>query len=255
MSTAKNAKKKKSNRGEDQSFSATYCFKKGDTGHVLGIDFTKNDEQRELIRLMNDNSTPVIFCTGLAGTGKTFATIVAALDLVKIQKKYSKIFYIREPLEVGRSLGYLKGDLDDKYSVYLGGLEDNLENIHIMTGLNKNDMRSAFECIPPQFTRGRSFPINSLIICDESQNFSLDTIQTLSTRIGNYSKIIFLGSVNQIDIRGKDREHNDFIEAMHIFEGIEPPIYAHVELQKSERSEYCRVIDEAFQQYKNENNL
>ena len=155
-------------------------------------------------------------------------------------------------MEVGRSLGYLKGDLEDKYSVYLGGLEDNLENIHILTGLNKNDMGSIFECIPPQFTRGRSFPVNSIIICDEAQNFSLDTIQTLATRIGDYSKIIFLGSVNQIDIRGKNSEDNDFKIAMKIFDSIEPKISANVELIKSERSAYCRIIDEAFLKYKNE---
>lgn len=78
---------------------------------ILGIDFSKNKEQKELIRLMNQNSLPYIFCFGDAGTGKTFTALAAAIDLVKIRKKYSKIFYIREPLEVGRSLGFMPGDL------------------------------------------------------------------------------------------------------------------------------------------------
>ena len=73
-------------------------------GRILGIDFSKNQEQRELIRLMNDRYTPVIYCFGNAGTGKTFTAVAAAIDLVKIQKKYTKVFYIREPLEVGKSL-------------------------------------------------------------------------------------------------------------------------------------------------------
>jgi len=54
--------------------------------------------------------------------GKTFTTLAAAIDLVKIRKKYGKIFYIREPVEVGKSLGFLPGDLNDKYGIYLGGL-------------------------------------------------------------------------------------------------------------------------------------
>ena len=95
------SKKKSEKNYEQDSFSK---FKRNDTGHILGIDFTKNPEQRELIRLMNQNSIPVVYCFGNAGTGKTFTAIAAAIDLVKIQKRYSKIFYIREPLEVGKSL-------------------------------------------------------------------------------------------------------------------------------------------------------
>ena len=108
-------------------------------GRILGIDFSKNQEQRELIRLMNDRYTPVIYCFGNAGTGKTFTAVAAALDLVRMQKKYSKIFYIREPLEVGRSLGYVPGDADEKFSVYTGGLYDNLQSIHEFSRINEND--------------------------------------------------------------------------------------------------------------------
>ena len=217
-------------------------------GYVLGVDFTKNPEQRELIRLMNDNDTPYIFCFGDAGTGKTFTAIVATLDLIKVQKKYSKAYYIREPLEVGKSLGFLPGDLDEKYGPYLDGLYDNLDHIHIMTGLNTEDMKFCFECIPPQFTRGRSF-LDSILIIDEAQNLSLDTIRTLMTRLGNYCKMIFIGSTNQIDIKGATKEKNDFKLAYEITKEIDPPIVGFVELVKSERSEYCKIIDNAFAAY------
>ena len=106
---------------------------------------------------------------GDAGTGKTFTSLVAAIDLVKIQKKYSKIFYIREPIEVGRSLGYLPGSMDEKFSVYLDGMMDNLEVISDYSGLNVNDMANSIECIPPQYIRGRSIS-NSIVIVDEAQN-------------------------------------------------------------------------------------
>jgi len=216
---------------------------------ILGINFSDNPEQKELIRLMNQNDIPIIFCLGDAGTGKTFTAVAAAINLVRIQKKYSKIFYIREPLEVGKSLGFLPGDIDDKYGVYLDGLEDNIEHISKFSGISRNDMRECIECVPPQYTRGRSWE-NCIILVDECENLSLDTIQTLSTRIGKYCKMVFLGSMNQIDIRGKTKDSNDLILAMNIFDSIVPTISAKVKLIKSERSECCHIIDEAFSKYK-----
>lgn len=219
-------------------------------GVILGIDFTKNPEQRELIRVLNDNRTPIVACLGDAGTGKTFTAIAAAIDLVKIQHKYNKIFYIREPLEVGKSLGFLPGTLDDKFGVYCDGLYDNIEHISQYSGINPNDLKYNVVCVPPQYIRGRSFE-NTIIIVDECQNLSLETIHTISTRLGKYCKLVYLGSMNQIDIRGKTKDNNDFLTAIKIFESIEQPIFKKVELIKSERSEYCKIIDEAFTKYKN----
>lgn len=214
---------------------------------ILGISFEGNPEQRELIRLINQNNLPVIYCFGDAGTGKTFTTIAAAVDLVKVQKKYNKIFYIREPLEVGKSLGYLPGSVEEKFEVYCGGLLDNLEMISQMSGLNKNDMLSSIECLPPQYTRGRSFPPGSILIIDEAQNLGIDTIHTLLTRIGKFCKVILLGSCNQIDIKGATKENNDFLKSFEILQNIEEEeIVGSVTLIQSERSKYCRLIDQAF---------
>lgn len=232
-----------------EPFSYSMYKKSSNPNQVLGIDFSQNQEQKELIRLINENNKPVIFCFGKAGTGKTFTTVVAAIDLVKIKKKYSKIFYIREPLEVGRNLGFLPGTLDEKYGVYLDGLEDNLEHISTLSGLNKNDMRSCFECIPPQYTRGRSWE-DSIIIVDESQNLSIDTIHTLVTRLGKFCKIIFLGSLNQIDIKGTKKENTGFSISYNLLKDLE--MVGSVELLKSERSEYCALFDEIFTAYKEE---
>ena len=225
-----------------------YTPRSNNPNNVLGISFAHNPEQKELIRLMNQDSNPVIYCTGDAGTGKTFTAVVAALDLV-MQKKYSKIFYVREPLEVGKSLGFLPGDIGEKYGVYLDGLNDNLEHIcEFNTSLNVNNLKSMIECIPPQFVRGRSFE-RAILIVDEAQNLSLDTIHTLMTRIGKFCKIVFMGSMNQIDIRGRTAEDNDFMISYDIVKDLEG-IVSYVRLIKSERSEYCKVLDEAFSNYK-----
>lgn len=232
-----------------ESSYAQYTSDGHNKGRILGIDFTKNKEQRELIRLMNDNITPVVYCFGNAGTGKTFCAIAAAIDMVKIQKKYNRIFYVREPLEVGKSLGFLPGTLNEKYGVYLDGLYDNLEHIHDFSGINVNDMEALIECVPPQYTRGRSIE-NAVILIDEAQNLSLDTIQTLLTRMGRYCKVVLMGSMNQIDIRGKTKDDNDFKTSYEILNALPDKIVQSVELVKSERSEYCQIIDEAFQKYK-----
>lgn len=224
--------------------------KQNSTDNLFGISFKDNDEQRELIRLMDDNDHPIVFCFGDAGTGKTFTAIAAAMSLVKVQKKYNKIFYIREPIEVGgNSLGYLPGDLDDKYGVYLGGLYDNIEHISTLSGMNVNDMLSWIECEPPQFIRGRSFE-NSILIVDEAQNMNLDELQAICTRLGKYCKLVFLGSLKQIDNRKMSIGKNDFAIAYDILSNIKDDIVARVDLVISERSAYCKVIDEAFNQYR-----
>ena len=233
-----------------------YSYDGHNKGRILGIDFTKNPEQRELIRLMNDNATPVIYCFGNAGTGKTFTAVAAAIDLVKIQKKYNRVFYIREPLEVGKSLGFLPGDQDEKFSVFTGGLYDNLLSIHEFSGLNINDMSSVIECLPPQYTRGRSFSPGSILIIDEAQNLSLDSIQTLLTRVGKFSKVVLLGSFNQIDIKNKTKNNNDFLISYNILSEIVDENFklGEVTLVKSERSEFCAIIDDAITKYKENKN-
>lgn len=210
---------------------------------VLGIDFSDNEEQVELIRLIKQNNLPVVYCEGLAGTGKTFTALAASVSLVKIDHKYSKIFYIREPIEVGHSLGFIPGDVEDKYGVYLDGLRDNLEHISKFCGLKVGDMMSCIECVPPEFVRGRSFE-DAIIIADEAQNFTIDTIQTLMTRIGKYCKIVFLGSVNQIDVKGFTAESNDFMRSYDIVR--ETGLVGYVHLVKSERSSYSAMLDDAF---------
>lgn len=97
-------KKKQHNSTENEKIISFRDLQSNDTGNVLGINFARNAEQRELIRLMQANDLPCIFCFGKAGTGKTFTALTAAIDLVKVKKKYNKIYYIREPLEVGKSL-------------------------------------------------------------------------------------------------------------------------------------------------------
>lgn len=250
-----------------------------ESGYVLfGIDFRENPEQAELIRQINQDPKflPVVFCKGSAGTGKTFAALAAALSLVRgkgAKKKYKTIFYVREPVEIGHRLGYLKGTEEDKYGPYLGPLLDNYN--HLMEGIKddqQHPMRKPkgpigggrmddsiisspmYEKLPsdivplaPEFMRGRSFN-DSIIIVDEAQNMDLDELQTMVTRIGRNSKMVIIGSPNQIDVEGQDVEHNAFEIAYSILEPTK--LVSMVELTAPMRTSFVTDFDLRFVEYK-----
>lgn len=245
---------------------------------LFGIDFGSNPGQRELIREINEDCQrkPVVFCSGSAGTGKTFAALAAALSLVRgkgAKRKYKTIYYVREPVEIGHRLGYLKGTEEDKYAPYLGPLLDNYQ--HLMNSARKEGsipdkvrqpkrikqaledeemMAKPYQKLPsdivplaPEFMRGRSFE-DCIIIVDEAQNLTLDEMQTLVTRIGRFTKMVVLGSPNQIDIPGMDEEDNAFLISYKI---LEPTgLVGFVELTEPMRSSFVADFDVRFVEYK-----
>ncbi len=248
---------------------------------LFGIDFTQNPEQRELIRLINDDPerTPVVFCKGSAGTGKTFAALAGCLNLVRgkgSKKRYKNLFYVREPVEIGHRLGYLKGTAAEKYGPYIGPLMDNYEHLMASAGaedqltsyklLKKKGVKkdkdiddeiyesSYYEKLPsdiiplaPEFMRGRSFN-DCLIMLDEAQNMDLDELQTMVTRIGSMCKMVIIGSPNQIDVPGQTPEHNAFEIA---YEILKPTgLVGYVELSKPMRTSFVVDFDLRFLEYK-----
>ena len=214
-----------------------------------GISLKNNKEQVELARLISDNSTAIVICTGNAGTGKTFATLAAALQL-KLDKKYDKIAYARNPISCGAPMGYLPGDIDDKYDPFMGGLIDNLESIcrHSTMKPALNDLKSKVETVPIAFMRGRSFE-NTLLIVDEAQNLDLMTLKTILTRVGNYSKVILLGSMNQIDdVHQLKKDKCDFQKVIEKLQDL--PYVGYVELTQSMRSPICVELDNLLSEIK-----
>lgn len=212
---------------------------------VCGISTKGNQEQAELIRLICDRQHPIIFCTGKAGTGKNFATLAAALQLV-IDKKYGKVMYARNPVQCGENIGFLPGTAAEKLDPFMMSLKDNLIAIEQCgKTIKAADALQKIEILPIFSIRGRSID-NTVLIVDEAQNLDLTTLRTILTRMGKYAKIIMLGSFNQIDdVKQRKQEKCDFqktIEKLTEFNFV-----AHVELYQSMRSEYCTLIDEAFE--------
>ena len=209
---------------------------------TLGISLKNNKEQQELVRLMNENHKPIIFCTGNAGTGKTFAALAAALQL-KQNKKYKTIVYGRNPIPLGEDMGFLPGGLEDKYGPYMGPLYDNLEAIASLSNenLNPKDLAQRIEMIPIAFLRGRSFR-DTILIIDEAQNLDLTSLKAILTRVGDYSKVVLLGSMNQIDDpRQRKKDKCDFEKVMEAT--INLPYVGYINLTKSMRSDWCVELD------------
>ncbi|MDY6430009.1 MAG: PhoH family protein [Bacilli bacterium] len=245
---------------------------------LFGIDFSANPEQKELLRLMflDPKIMPVVYCKGDAGTGKTFTALAGALSMVRgrsAYRQYKEIYYVREPVEVGHRLGYLKGTAEEKYGPYLGALIDNyhhlMDNIKNSTSAldktlshpkrekragNEVVLQPSYEDLPfdivplaPEFIRGRSFE-DCVILVDEAQNLNIDEIQTLVTRIGPCTKMVIMGSPNQIDVSDQTFEHNDFMISYSLLESS--GLVGYVELIKSMRSSFVAEFDRRFVEYK-----
>lgn len=217
------------------------------SNRVNKISFDDNPEQQELVRLIQDKKTKVIFCTGNAGTGKTFATIYAAAQLVR-DKKYEKIIYSRNPVQLGEEMGFLPGDISEKFNPFMACLFDNLNNIERLGGPTTAEMKHYVEITPIAFLRGRSLE-QCILVVDEAQNLDLTALKAILTRVGQYCKVVLLGSLNQIDDKHQaKKERCDFVRVMECLEDFE--FVSSIKLIQSKRSDICALIDEKLGELK-----
>lgn len=159
----------------------------------------KTKKQQEFIDLID--SKEVILCKGSSGTGKTFVALAKALSLLG---SYYKQIYLVKSLTVvpEEELGHLKGSLEQKTDPYIMNFTWNIDKI-CGDGTAKSLIdKGIIKVLPIAFVRGISID-NSIVILDELQNLSFHTFKTLITRIGDRSKYIMMGDVEQIDRRNK----------------------------------------------------
>lgn len=157
-------------------------------------------KQKDFFEKIINPNTKLVFLNGVAGTSKTLISLYSALQLYNYDNNL-KIRYIRSVVEsADKSLGFLKGSLEQKFDPYLLPLYDKLDEL-----LNENekailDSKRVIECMPVNFLRGSDWK-NIIAIVDEAQNLSEKEIVTICTRLNNNSKIIFCGDNMQSDIR------------------------------------------------------
>lgn len=160
----------------------------------------KTSKQQEFIDLID--SKEVVICKGSSGTGKSYVALAQALSL--LGDYYKQIILVKSMTVVPEEeLGHLKGSLEAKLDPYIMSFTWNIDKI-CGEGSSKSLMeKGLINVLPIAFARGISID-NSIVIIDEVQNLSYHTFKTLITRIGDRSKYILLGDVEQIDRRSKE---------------------------------------------------
>lgn len=175
----------------------------------------KNDSQTKLIQSIKNND--ITICSGAAGSGKTYVAVGIALSLLrKSGSKIKKIYLTKSvtPLK-GEEIGYLRGDIKEKFDPYMVSFYINMEKIIGEEALKSLIEQDIIRPYPLAFISGATID-DAVIIGDELQNVSLDNAHRLITRIGTNSKLILLGDTKQIDLRNKRESSLDTL--LNIFE-------------------------------------
>ena len=207
----------------------------------------RNAEQSFALRALTDDAIKLVTLAGTAGTGKTLLALAAALEC---RQRYRQIMLARPVVPLSnRDLGFLPGDIADKLDPYMQPLYDNLTVIRHQCGDDTqaaqriNEMRESEKLMitPLAYIRGRSLQ-RMFFIVDEAQNLTPHEVKTIITRAGEGTKIVFTGDVAQIDQPYLDALSNGLSYLIHRMMG--QPIYAHVTLEKGERSELADLASE-----------
>ena len=159
----------------------------------------KNQKQQRLVNLIEDKE--VILATGVAGTGKTYVALATALSL--LGPIYKKVVLVKSVTTLpGEEIGFLKGGMEQKMEPFVMSYVWNIDKICGQGSALSLMNKKIVEVLPLAFIRGLSID-NSIVIIDEAQNIDAHTFKTMMTRIGEDSKYIFLGDVEQIDRKKK----------------------------------------------------
>jgi PhoH-like ATPase len=221
-------------------------FERVEKEYVYGIK-PRNAEQAFAISALMNEEIKLVTLQGVAGTGKTLLSLAAALEQ---KNKYNQIILARPIVPLSnRDIGYLPGDAGDKIGPYMEPLWDNLSYIKNQYGENEKKRKEIDKMLdekriiitPLAFIRGRSFS-NIMFIIDEAQNLTPHEVKTIITRAGENTKIIFTGDIYQIDTPYLDEQSNGLSYIIDRLKGH--PLFAHVTLQKGERSELANLANE-----------
>lgn len=206
----------------------------------------KNAEQAFAMHALLNPAVKLVTIQGVAGTGKTLLALACALA----QKNEFVQIYLARPIVPlnNKDIGYLPGDAKQKVQPYMEPLWDNLKLIQNQFKENSKDFQRIKEMVenekllvtPLAFIRGRSFS-NIIFIVDESQNLTPLEVKTIISRAGEGTKIVFTGDINQIDTPYLDTESNGLSFLIDRMKG--QPLYAHVALEKGERSALANLAN------------
>ena len=206
--------------------------------HVFGVE-SKNMRQAFALDLLMDPDVAAVSVMGMAGTGKTFLALAAALEQVLELGRYRRVSVYRPLVAVGRQeVGFLPGDLTDKLEPWMAAVHDNLYALFSHAEGSPRDAvdelfeRDVLEMAAVTYLRGRSIT-GELVIVDEAQNLELPTLKVILTRMGADSKVVFCGDLTQVD-NPYVSPFGGLAAMIEKFKGN--PLFGHVTLDRTVRS-------------------
>jgi len=182
----------------------------------IKYNVTLNEEQKLAKQLIIDNQ--IVIVTGRAGSGKSLVCAQAALDFL-MKKQCNHIYITRATIEVGGSLGFLPGDLEDKFNPYLEAFQENLEKCYDKLKIQELVKNKRVLAYPIQFIRGKT--VDDVLVVEEAQNLTKTEMLAILTRLGKTGKIIINGDNEQKDIKESYTGLSYAIELSKKIEGIE----------------------------------
>ncbi|MBO8176375.1 MAG: PhoH family protein [Bacillus sp. (in: Bacteria)] len=207
-----------------------------DPDHVWGIK-PRNVQQMMALELLLRDDIPLVTMIGKAGTGKTLLALAAGLMQTEDLNTYKKLLVARPIVPVGKDIGYLPGEKQEKLRPWMQPIYDNLEYLFntkkpgeldaILAGMGSIEVEAL------TYIRGRSIP-DQFIIIDEAQNLTKHEVKTILTRVGERSKIVLMGDPAQIDHPYLDEYNNGLTYVVEKFK--DQTVAGHVKLLKGERS-------------------
>ncbi len=206
----------------------------------------RNREQSFALDVLMDDTIKLVTLVGKAGTGKTLLAIAAGLHKVAEDNVYTRLLVSRPVFPMGKDLGFLPGDIEEKLTPWMQPIFDNVELLISGHEAEKRHSKGYKELMamglldiePLTYIRGRSIP-NQYLIVDEAQNLTPHEIKTIVTRVGEGTKIILTGDPYQIDNPYVDSSSNGLTYLVEKFRGEK--IAAHVTLTRGERSELAEL--------------
>lgn len=208
--------------------------------------YARNREQQFALDALMDDNVKLVSLVGKAGTGKTLLAIAAGLQKVAEENVYNRLLVSRPVFPMGKDLGFLPGDIEEKLTPWMQPIFDNVELLISGHESEKRHSKGYKELMamglldiePLTYIRGRSIP-NQYLIVDEAQNLTPHEIKTIVTRAGEGTKIILTGDPYQIDNPYVDSSSNGLSYLVERFKNER--ISAHVTLTKGERSELAEL--------------
>jgi len=212
-------------------------------GEAWGVK-PRNKGQNFAIDLLLDNDIKIVSLVGKAGTGKTLCAVAAGLQQVVEGKHgestYKRLIVSRPVQPLGKDIGFLPGTIDEKMSPWLAPIQDNLRSLlgNDNVTIKMYQEQGIIEIEALTYIRGRSIS-DSFIIIDEAQNLTARELKTIITRVGDNTKIVLTGDIEQIDNIYVDETSNGLTYAIEKFKPHD--ICGHVTLEKGERSQVATL--------------